>query len=152
MIPSHLDRSLFNKISTDLFSPLCQHTSAAQFEWGCGWHRYQWRRFRCRHCFRAVTTMRVAAGFFLTVSTKMHFCEEKFNIRKWKTMRLAESYRLVTTVLVLNSHCGKIHNIFPTTIASPVRQRLVFNRDKHLWWVHLILFFTPIVHTHTFQS
>jgi hypothetical protein len=56
--------------------------------------------------------------FFLVVNTKMHFSEQKFNVRKCKTMRLDESYRLVTTVLVLNSHCGKIHSIFPTTIAS----------------------------------
>jgi hypothetical protein len=59
----------------------------------------------------------VAIGF-LAVNAKKHVSEQKFNVRKYKTMRLDESYRLVTTVLVLNSHCGKIHNIFLTTIAA----------------------------------
>jgi hypothetical protein len=47
----------------------------------------------------------------------MHESEQKSNVRKCKTMRLDESYRLVTTVVVLNSHSGKIHDIFLTTIA-----------------------------------
>jgi hypothetical protein len=70
-------------------------------------------------------------------------------------MRLDESYRSVTIVLVLNSQCGKIPNIFLTTIAAALwwvrqifrfhhhgalvfsftvaaRQRSVFNRDGHL--------------------
>ncbi len=33
-------------------------------------------------------------------------------------MRLDESDQLVTTVLVLNSHCGKILNIFLITTAA----------------------------------
>ncbi len=40
------------------------------------------------------------------------------NVRKCKTLRLDESYRLVTTALDLTSHCGKIHNVFITTIAA----------------------------------
>ncbi len=58
--------------------------------------------------------------FSLAVNTKLHVSEQKFNARKYKTMRLNESYRLVTTVLVLNSHFGKIHNIFLTTTAAVV--------------------------------
>jgi hypothetical protein len=44
-----------------------------------------------------------------------------------KTMRLDESYRLVTNVLVLNSHCSRFAVFTNTT-----RQRSVFNRDGHL--------------------
>jgi hypothetical protein len=57
---------------------------------------------------------------FLALNAKLHVSEQKFNVRKCKTMRLDESYRLVTTVLVLNSPCGKIQNIFLTTIAVVV--------------------------------
>jgi hypothetical protein len=44
----------------------------------------------------------------LAFNAKIYVSEEIFNFRKFKTMRPNESYRLVTTVLVLNSHCGKI--------------------------------------------
>jgi hypothetical protein len=54
----------------------------------------------------------------VAVNAKIDVSEQKFNVRKCKTMRLDESYRLVTTVLVLNSHCGKTLNIFLTTIAA----------------------------------
>ncbi len=54
----------------------------------------------------------------MAVNAKIHVSEQKFNVPKCKTMRLDESYRLVTTVLVLNNHCGKILNIFLTTIAA----------------------------------
>jgi hypothetical protein len=47
----------------------------------------------------------VAVGCFWRT---MHESGQKFNVRKCKTMRLDESYRLVKTVLVLNSHSGKI--------------------------------------------
>jgi hypothetical protein len=57
----------------------------------------------------------------MAVNRKMHVSEQKFNVRKWKTMRLDESYRLVTTVLVLNSYCGKIYNIFLRTISAAAR-------------------------------
>jgi hypothetical protein len=53
----------------------------------------------------------------------MHESEQKFSIRKWKTIKLNESYRLVTRVLVLNSHSHKIHSIFLTTIAVAARSR-----------------------------
>ncbi len=56
----------------------------------------------------------------MAANTKIHVSEQKFNVRECKTMRLDESYQLVTTVLVLNSYCGKIHNIFLTTIAVAV--------------------------------
>ncbi len=54
-------------------------------------------------------------------------------------MRLEESDRLVTIVLVLNSRCGKIHDISLTTIAvhlflGTARHWSVFNRDGHLWF------------------
>jgi hypothetical protein len=54
--------------------------------------------------------------FLMAVNAKMHVSEQKFNVRKCKTVRPGESYLLVTTVLVVNSRCGKIHNIFLTTI------------------------------------
>jgi hypothetical protein len=53
----------------------------------------------------------------------MHEFEQKFSVRKCKTIKLNESYRLVTTVLVLNSHNRKIHSIFLTTIAVAARSR-----------------------------
>jgi hypothetical protein len=53
----------------------------------------------------------VAGRFSLAVNAKIH-------VSKCKNVRLNGSYRLVTTVLVVNSQCGKIHNIFPTTIAA----------------------------------
>jgi hypothetical protein len=67
---------------------------------------------------------RVSDRFFLAVNAKMQVSEQKFNVRKYKTMRLDESYPLLTTVLVLNSHCGKIHNIFLTTIVAAVSFQL----------------------------
>jgi hypothetical protein len=56
----------------------------------------------------------------VAVNAKMHVSEQKFSVRKCKIMRLDESYRLVTTDLVLNGHYGKIHNIFLTTVAAAV--------------------------------
>jgi hypothetical protein len=53
----------------------------------------------------------------------MHLSEQKFNVYMCETMRLDESYRLVTTVAVLNSHYGKIYNIFLTTIAAAAQSR-----------------------------
>jgi hypothetical protein len=53
----------------------------------------------------------------------MHESEHKFSIRKWKTIKLNESYQLVTKVVVLNSHSRKIHSIFLTTIAVAARSR-----------------------------
>jgi hypothetical protein len=70
----------------------------------CPW---QWRRGSSR--------------VFLTVNRKMYVSEQKFNVRKCKIMRLDECYRLVTTVLVLNSHCGKIGNIFLTIMLAAAR-------------------------------
>ena len=49
--------------------------------------------------------------------------EQKFIVRKCRTIKLNESHRLVATVLVLNSHSRKIHSIFLTTIAAAVRWR-----------------------------
>ncbi len=54
--------------------------------------------------------------FFMAVNAKTNVCQQKYNVRKCKTVRLDESDLLVTTVLVVNSHCGKIHNIFLTKI------------------------------------
>jgi hypothetical protein len=49
---------------------------------------------------------------FRSLPDRFQSCSEyKFNVRKCKNMRIDESYRLVTTVLVLNSHGDKIHNI-----------------------------------------
>jgi uncharacterized membrane protein len=59
--------------------------------------------------------------------TQTHPQGQKFNVRKCKTTRLDESYRLVTTVVVLNSHYGKIHNIFLTTITAAVQEVFCFN-------------------------
>jgi hypothetical protein len=64
---------------------------------------------------------RGSSRVFLAVNTKMHVSEQKFNVRKYKIMRLDESYRLVTTVLVLNSHCGKIDSIFLTIMLAAAR-------------------------------
>ncbi len=50
--------------------------------------------------------------FFLVVNATMHVSEQKFNVRKFETMRLDDSYRLVTTFLVLNSRCGKNSQYF----------------------------------------
>ncbi len=44
----------------------------------------------------------------------MYDSEHKFDVRKCNTMRLGESHRLVTTVLVQN----KIQNLFLTTIVA----------------------------------
>jgi hypothetical protein len=60
---------------------------------------------------------RGSGRFFLEVNAKIHESERKFSVRKYKTIKLNESYRLVTTVLVLNSHNRKIHSIFLITIA-----------------------------------
>jgi hypothetical protein len=46
----------------------------------------------------------------------LHVSEQKFGVRKCKTMRFDESYRLVESVLILNDQCGKMHNIFLKTI------------------------------------
>ncbi len=67
------------------------------------------RCYRCRH--------RSSGKFCLAVDAKMRVSEQKFNVRKCKAMRLDESYRLVTPVLFLNSHCGI------TTIAAVVSFR-----------------------------
>ncbi len=82
----------------------------------------------------------MAVGLFV-INTKVHESEQKSNVRKSKTMGLDEPYKLVTIVLALNSHYSKIHDIFLTTIAVAVqlvlgtaRQRLVFNRDGHLYY------------------
>jgi hypothetical protein len=45
-------------------------------------------------------------------------------------MRLDESYRLVTKVLVPNSHCDKIQKIFLITIAVAVQLFLVAARQR----------------------
>ncbi len=66
---------------------------------------------------------RGSGRYFLEFNAKMHESEQKFSIRNWKTIKLDESYRLVTTVLVLNSHSRKIHSIFLTTIAVAARSR-----------------------------
>ncbi len=66
---------------------------------------------------------RGSGRFFLDVNAKMHESEKKFSVRNFKTIKLNESYRLVTTVLVLNSHSRKIHSIFLTTIAAAARSR-----------------------------
>jgi hypothetical protein len=68
---------------------------------------------------------------FLEDNAKRHEPEHKCNVRKCNTLRLDESYRLVTIVLVQNSHSCKIQNILLATIAA--RQRKVFSRDEHLW-------------------
>jgi hypothetical protein len=60
---------------------------------------------------------------FLAANATMHLSEQKLNVRKGKTVAVDESYRLVTTVIVINSYCGKIHNIFLTTIRAAVRSR-----------------------------
>jgi len=61
---------------------------------------------------------------------KKHKPEHKCTVRRCNTLRLDESYRLVTTVLVQNSHSRKIQNILLSTIA--VQQRQVFSRNEHL--------------------
>jgi hypothetical protein len=53
----------------------------------------------------------------------MHESEQKFSICKCRTIKLNESYRLVTIVLVLNTHSRQIHSIFLTTIAAAARSR-----------------------------
>ncbi len=58
---------------------------------------------------------------FLEDNAKRHEPEHKCNVRKCNTLRLDEPYRLVTTVLVQNSHSRKIQNILLATIAA--RQR-----------------------------
>jgi len=77
------------------------------------------------------TATAVAVGF-LEDDSKTLESEEKFNFLKCKTMRLDESYRLVTVVVVPDRHCVKIHPIFLTTIAAaisfqPRRPSLVLN-------------------------
>jgi len=53
----------------------------------------------------------------------MHESEQKFSICKCRTIKLNESYRLVTIVLVLNTHSRQIHSIILTTIAAAARSR-----------------------------
>ena len=65
----------------------------------------------------------MAVGYFLKDNTKMHEFEQKFIVHKWKTLRLNESYRLVTTILVLDKQNRKICDIFQTTIAAAARSR-----------------------------
>jgi hypothetical protein len=71
----------------------------------------------------AVLPPRRQRQVFLENNSKMHESEQKFSVRKCKTMKLNESYRLVTSVLILSSHSRKIHNIFLTTIAATARSR-----------------------------
>jgi hypothetical protein len=54
----------------------------------------------------------------------MHESEQKFSVRKCKTMKLNESYQLVTTLLVLNTYSRKIHNIFWATRTAAVTFQL----------------------------
>jgi hypothetical protein len=68
--------------------------------------------------------------FFVEDNVKRHEPEHECNVRKCNTLRLDESYRLVTTVLVQKSHSRKIQNILLSTIG--VQQRKVFSRDEHL--------------------
>jgi hypothetical protein len=58
---------------------------------------------------------------FLEDNAKMTESECEFNVREGKILRLDESYLLVTTVLVQNSHSRNIQNIFLTTIAAAAR-------------------------------
>jgi hypothetical protein len=55
---------------------------------------------------------------FLKDNAKPHECRHKVNVHKCSILRLDDSYRLVTKVLVQNSHSRKIQNIFLTTIAG----------------------------------
>jgi len=71
---------------------------------------------------------RGSGRFFWRSVQKLHVSEQKFNVRKYKTMRLDESYRLVTTVLVLNSQWVKIHNNFLTTIVAAA-----WSRHSYFW-------------------
>ncbi len=52
----------------------------------------------------------------------MHESEQKFSICKCRTIKLNGSYRLVTIVLVMNTHSRQIHSIF-LTIAAAARSR-----------------------------
>jgi hypothetical protein len=52
-----------------------------------------------------------AVGFFLAVNANCMFLNRN---------SMFASYRLGTTVLVLNTHCGKIQNIFLTNIIAAV--------------------------------
>ncbi len=61
----------------------------------------------------------------------MHVSEQKFNIRTSKTMRRDESYRLVTTVPVINSQCSKIHNVV-THHNSSIGIRLMSSIGRHI--------------------
>jgi hypothetical protein len=105
---SHLEKVL--KVCSRKYDGLLQFvTEDINVRYMCGLKMSEYERcpWRCYH--------RGCGGRLF--NAKMHVSEQKFNVRKCKTMRLDESYRLVTTVLVLNSRCGKIHNIFLTTIA-----------------------------------
>ncbi len=52
-----------------------------------------------------------AVGLFLAVNAKCMFLNRN---------SMFASYRLGTTVLILNGHCGKIQNIFLTSITAAV--------------------------------
>jgi hypothetical protein len=82
---------------------------------------YSIQRYPWRHCRCGGSDATQWRQIFLEDNAEMREAEHKFNVRKYNTLRLDESHRLVTTILVKSSYSRESQNIFQTIIVKAAR-------------------------------